>query len=102
MSKLPAQSHLPSPMADINSTQATHPQCIPWWIYILIAAVVYIGLTYLVPALPAENRRITALLHAAPKLAPIITIAFLLLGAKALYQDPGKKAKPGELKEPKK
>jgi hypothetical protein len=89
-----------TPMADINSLQPAHPQWIPWWVYIIIAVVVYIGLTYVVPALPAENHQINTWLHLAPKLAPIITIAFLLLGAKALYREPGKKATSNEPEEP--
>jgi hypothetical protein len=38
-----------------------------------------------------ENRWIRALLKIAPNLAPIGTIAFLLLGAKALYNTPKEK-----------
>jgi hypothetical protein len=71
-----------------------HSLRIPWWIYIIIAAFLYMGLTYFAPTLHTENRWISALLGIAPKLAPIGTIAFLLLGAKALYNTPEKKGNP--------
>jgi hypothetical protein len=60
---------------------------IPWWVHVLIATVLYIGLTYLVPTLHSDNKKIATLLGLLPNLAPIAAIGFLLLGAKALYSD---------------
>ncbi len=76
-----------------------HSQKIPWWIYVIIATILYIGLTYLIPTLHTETPWINSLLSAAPLLAPIGTIAFLLLGAKALYAGPEKKCNPPVSKE---
>ncbi len=59
----------------------------PWWVHILIATVLYIGLTYLVPSLHSDNKKIATFLDLLPHLAPILAICFLLLGAKALYSD---------------
>jgi hypothetical protein len=61
---------------------------IPWWIHILIATILYLTFTYWLPGLDAEIPWLKALLHAAPDLAPIAAIIFLLLGAKALYDSP--------------
>jgi restriction system protein len=68
---------------------------IPWWVHILLATVLYIGLTYLVPSLHSDNKNMETFLGLLPHLAPILAICFLLLGAKALYSDvPGKTADP--------
>jgi hypothetical protein len=75
-----------------------HSQQIPWWIYIILATILYVGLTYLTPTLHSETPWISSLLLAAPNLAPIGTVAFLLLGAKALYAGPEKKSGPPDSK----
>jgi hypothetical protein len=75
-------------------------QRIPWWIHIAMATVLYIGFTYLAPTLHTESRWIGTLVAVAPNLAPIGTIAFLLMGAKALYDDsPAHKGKPPDREE---
>jgi hypothetical protein len=67
----------------------------PWWAHVLIAAILYIGLTYFVPTLHSEDPRIATFLDILPNLAPIGAIGFLLLAAKALYDDvPGKETPP--------
>lgn len=78
-----------------------HSPRIPWWIYVTIAALLYIGLTYFAPMLQAENRWIRTVLKIAPNLAPIGTITFLLLGAKALYDTTEKKVHPPDSTEDK-
>jgi hypothetical protein len=83
----------------MKEIKKTHLQQIPWWIHIIIATILYIGLTYLIPTLHTETPWINSLLSAAPHLAPIGTIAFLLLGAKALCAGPGKKCNPPVSKE---
>ncbi len=59
----------------------------PWWAYILIAVTVYLGLAYYVPTLHSDNESITTFLQLLPNMAPIGAIGFLLLGAKALYDN---------------
>ena len=83
----------------MKEIKKTHLQQIPWWIHIIIATILYIGLTYLIPTLHTETPWINSLLSAAPLLAPIGTIAFLLLGAKALYACPEEKSGPPDSKE---
>jgi len=63
------------------------PRRIPWWMHVLIATVLYIGLTYFVPTLHSDDPGIATFLDLLPNLAPIGAIGFLLLGAKALYDD---------------
>ena len=79
----------------MKQTNKGHSQRrIPWWIYIITATLLYVGLTYFAPTLQTENQWIKILLSVAPNLAPIGAIAFLLLGAKALYDSPEKKVNP--------
>jgi len=61
------------------------PQRFPWWLSIIIAAASYYSLKYLIPGLVPETSAMYKLSQAAPTIAPIITIGFLLLGAKQLY-----------------
>jgi hypothetical protein len=60
----------------------------PWWASILIGATLYCALTYLAPHLQPANDTLAKLFALAPELAPIVTIPFLLLGAKQLYDIP--------------
>jgi hypothetical protein len=78
----------------MKQTRNGHRKRIPWWAYIIIAAFLYVGLTYFAPTLQAENQWVSILLRVAPDLAPIGSIAFLLLGAKVLYDSPEKKVNP--------
>ena len=83
----------------MDNVRKVRSQRIPWWIYIILAALLYIGLEYLAPTLHTQTPWINNLLRAAPKMAPIGTITFLLLGAKALYDTPEKKPDPPESRE---
>lgn len=62
----------------------------------MIGAIIYAGLTYFVPTLHSNDERITTFLKLLPNLAPIGAIGFLLLGAKALYDNdvPEEKSPP--------
>ena len=61
------------------------PRGIPWWIYILLAIGSYCMLKYGVPGIPSTNPVFLKFFQAAPTFAPPVTILFLLLGAKRLY-----------------
>ena len=61
------------------------PQRFPWWLSIIIAAASYYLLKYLIPGLVPETSAMYKLSQTAPTIAPIISIVFLLLGAKQLY-----------------
>lgn len=65
---------------------------LPWWIFVLLAVGSYCTLKYLLPDLHSVNPTLQKLFQAAPTFAPLITIVFLLLAAKRLYDtDRGKK-----------
>lgn len=57
----------------------------PWWLSVLMAIASYCTLKYLVPELHPTNLTLQKLTLAAPTFAPLVTIPFLLLAAKQLY-----------------
>lgn len=57
----------------------------PWWGSILMATFVYCGLKYGLPALHPDHPALWRFVQAAPSFAPILTIPWLLLAAKQLY-----------------
>lgn len=57
----------------------------PWWVSVLAAIISYCLLKYLVPELQPTGATWQQLVQAAPTFAPIVTIPFLLLAAKQLY-----------------
>lgn len=57
----------------------------PWWVSVLLAIVSYCALKYLIPELQPTSPTLKILFQAAPSFAPIVTIPFLLLAAKQLY-----------------
>lgn len=59
----------------------------PWWVSIIIATLLYCSFRYVLPDLHPANPSFASFCQAAPNIAPIITIPFLLLGAKQLYDD---------------
>lgn len=61
------------------------PRGLPWWIYIVLAIGSYCLLKYVIPGLHPTNPAFQKFFQAAPILAPPVTILFLLLGAKGLY-----------------
>ena len=58
---------------------------IPWWAYILLATLSYYSLKYIAPQLQFSNETLQNLATAAPGLAPLTAIIFLLLAAFKLY-----------------
>ena len=58
---------------------------IPWWAYILLAILSYYSLTYIAPQLQLPNITLQNIARAAPGLAPLAAIVFLLLAAVKLY-----------------
>lgn len=60
---------------------------IPWWVYLLLAIVFYIGCKYIVPSFAADAAGKAQLSEAGDLAAPIIAIVFLLLAANGLFKD---------------
>ena len=58
---------------------------VPWWVSVLMAIGSYCCLKYIVPELHLDNPALQKLSQAAPSFAPLVTIPFLLLAAKQLY-----------------
>ncbi len=57
----------------------------PWWVSVMFAIGSYCSLKFVIPGLHPTNPALQKLAQAAPTFAPIITILFLLLAAKQLY-----------------
>ncbi|WP_458774407.1 hypothetical protein [Desulforhopalus sp. 52FAK] len=57
----------------------------PWWVSILCAIATYCTLKYLLPGLNPPNQVLQDLFQMGPTAAPVMTIPFLLLAAKQLY-----------------
>jgi len=62
---------------------------IPWWVSILLAIISYYFLNYLAPQLQFTSKTLQNFASAAPGLAPIAAIVFLLLAAFRLYDKDG-------------
>ena len=69
----------------------------PWWVSVLLAIVSYCSLKFLVPELHLQNPTLQKLSQAAPSFAPLVTIPFLLLAAKQLYDSDISKEEEDEL-----
>lgn len=63
----------------------------PWWLSVVAGLSLYGIFTYLLPRLEF-NGPIGDFCKLAPKIAPLISIPLLLLGAKQLYDIPSKDA----------
>ena len=74
----------------------------PWWVSVLLAIVSYCSLKFLVPELHLQNPTLQKLSQAAPSFAPLVTIPFLLLAAKQLYDSDISKEEEDELQDDKK
>ncbi len=75
-------------MKDEDGRAATSPKFpvrTPWWVSVLLAIGSYCTFKFLIPDLHLTNPTLAKLAQAAPTFAPIITIPFLLLAAKQLY-----------------
>jgi hypothetical protein len=69
-------------------------QYFPWWVNVLLAIGSYCMLKFAVPGLSLNNVSLQKLVQAAPTFAPIVTIPFLLLAAKQLYDTDIEEDKP--------
>lgn len=75
-------------MENKESPKSANPKktaSLPWWASILVAIGSYCSLKYVVPQLHFTDPTWQKLSQAAPSFAPLITIPFLLLAAKQLY-----------------
>ncbi len=75
-------------MSNGKSTKQSGPGSgnrFPWWVSVLLAIGSYCSLKFVIPGLQPTNPALLKLAQAAPSFAPIITILFLLLAAKQLY-----------------
>lgn len=66
----------------------------PWWASVLLAAVCYATLKYLLPQYQPAHPALAGLVRAAPFFAPIVAIPLLLLAAKQLYDTGGEDTGP--------
>lgn len=69
------------------------PPRLPWWGSVLLAAGIYCVLKYGVPLLHPASPGLEKLVGAAPVFAPFLTIPWLLLAAKQLYDTEQPKGK---------
>ena len=65
-----------------NTSSKKH---IPWWVSIVCAVATYCTFKYILPELAPANQKLKELLQLGPVVAPVLTIPFLLLAAKQLY-----------------
>ncbi len=68
-----------------KSSAARPAPRLPWWIFIMLAIGSYCTLKYLLPNLHFTNPNLQKFIQATPTFAPPISILFLLLAAKRLY-----------------
>ena len=61
---------------------------IPWWASVITAIVVYCLLKYILPNLNPADQGLRNIFQFGPTAAPVVTIPFLLLAAKQLYDNP--------------
>jgi hypothetical protein len=67
---------------NINTSQSRH---IPWWVSIIFAIITYCTLKYILPELAPGSQKLNNFFQLGPVAAPVLTIPFLLLAAKQLY-----------------
>ena len=60
---------------------------IPWWFSIICAITTYCTLKYVLPELAPTNQTLKDFFQLGPAAAPVLTIPFLLLAAKQLYDN---------------
>ena len=60
---------------------------IPWWVSVIGAIVTYCVLKYVLPELDPATQTLQELFQLGPAAAPVLTIPFLLLAAKQLYDN---------------
>lgn len=70
-----------------NHTPTKQVRRIPWWVSIVCAIGTYCSLKYIVPEIQPANETLSNLFEMGPIAAPVLTIPFLLLAAKQLYDN---------------
>ncbi|WP_332405532.1 restriction endonuclease [Vibrio metschnikovii] len=75
-------------MARKNDGLLWHLMDAPWWVSLLLAAIVYIGLSFVLPALAmsSENFLFSAVAQNLPILAPYVAIVLLIPAPVALFK----------------
>lgn len=68
-----------------NTTHPSNKKHVPWWVSIVCAIGTYCTLKYVLPELAPTNQKLKELFQLGPVVAPVLTIPFLLLAAKQLY-----------------
>ena len=68
-----------------KATKSSEKKHIPWWVSIICAIATYCTLKYVLPELAPANQKLKDLFQLGPVAAPLLTIPFLLLSAKQLY-----------------
>jgi len=69
---------------------------IPWWANVLLAIIAYCSLKYVAPQLQFSSAALQNIAAAAPGLAPLAAIVFLLLAAFKLYDSDEKDQSTGD------
>ena len=59
---------------------------LPWWVYVLLASVAYIGLKYIAPSIQTENVLLSGIGRIGPTFAPYVALIFLLPAPFSLYE----------------
>jgi hypothetical protein len=72
-------------MKEMEPNSFAVPRRTPWWVSVLLAICSYCALKYIVPELQPTSPVLQKMIQAAPQFAPLVTIPFLLLEAKQLY-----------------
>lgn len=67
------------------TTNIPNTKRIPWWFSIICAIATYCTLKYVLPELAPTNQTLKDFFQLGPVAAPVLTIPFLLLAAKQLY-----------------
>lgn len=74
-----------SPLPTDKAAKTPKRKGIPWWVSILCAVGTYCTLKYVLPELRPADQKFGDLFQLGPIAAPVLTIPFLLLAAKQLY-----------------
>jgi len=64
---------------------------LPWWVSVLLAAIAYITLKYIIPSIPTESILLKSIGKIGPQFAPLAALFFLLPAPFSLYEEKRKK-----------
>jgi len=68
-----------------NKTILDDISAFPWWIGLIMAAVIYVLMKYIFPSIETKNILITSLFKASPSLAPLFSGLVVLAAAKSAF-----------------